>query len=72
MEHPDEFLGHSCSSHTYMLNNNIVYTALSRAEKNVYHFGDIKTINFAMSKSDNKKRQTWLADLLNNDRKEIE
>ena len=54
-----------------MLNNNIVYTALSRAEKNVYHFGDIKTINYAMSKSDNKKRQTWLADLLNNDRKEI-
>lgn len=58
-----------CSAHTYMLNNNIVYTALSRAEKNAYHFGDVKTINYAMSKSDNKKRQTWLGDLLNGNMK---
>lgn len=55
----------SCSSaHTYMLNNNIIYTALSRAEEKVYMFGDVRTINTAMSKSDNKQRITWLGILL--------
>lgn len=53
-----------CSAHTYMLNNNIIYTALSRAEEKVYMFGDVKTINMAMAKSDNKQRVTWLGILL--------
>ena len=52
------------SSHIYMLNNNLIYTALSRAEKVVYHLSDIKTIKIAMNKSDNKKRISWLGDLL--------
>lgn len=52
------------SSHIFFLNNNIVYTAISRAEKMVYHFSDERTLNAAIKKSDNKKRQTMLQQLL--------
>lgn len=52
------------SSHMFMLSNNIVYTALSRAEKMVFHFSDAKTLNVAMKKSDSEKRQTMLQKLL--------
>lgn len=54
------------SSHMYMLTNNIVYTAISRAEERVYHFSDAKTLNIAMKKTDSIKRNTWLSDLLGN------
>ena len=52
------------SSHIFFLSNNIVYTAISRAEERVYHFSDVKTINTAMSKSDSNKRNTFLGDIL--------
>jgi exodeoxyribonuclease V alpha subunit len=52
------------SSHTYFLSNNIIYTAISRAEEKVFHFSDIKTINTAMNKSDSNKRKTFLGDML--------
>ena len=54
------------SSHVFMLSNNMLYTAISRAEKYVFHFSDEHTINVAMKKSDSEKRQTMLQDLLNN------
>lgn len=53
------------SSHIFFLSNNIVYTAISRAEERVYHFSDVKTINTAMNKSDSDKRNTFLGDMLN-------
>ena len=52
------------SSHIFFLTNNIVYTAISRAEEKVYHFSDVKTINTAMNKSDSDKRNTFLGDML--------
>lgn len=52
------------SSHIYFLNNNMLYTAVSRAEKYVFHFSDEHTINAAMRKSDSEKRQTMLKGLL--------
>lgn len=52
------------SSHMFFLSNNIVYTAISRAEETVYHFSDVKTINTAMNKSDSNKRNTFLGDML--------
>ena len=52
------------SSHIFFLSNNIIYTAISRAEKIVFHFGDAKTINSAMNKSDVENRQTFLGDIL--------
>lgn len=53
------------SSHIFFLSNNIVYTAISRAEEKVFHFSDVKTINNAMNKSDSNKRNTFLGDMLN-------
>lgn len=52
------------SSHIFFLSNNIIYTAISRAEQSVYHFSDVKTINTAMNKSDGNKRDTFLGDML--------
>lgn len=52
------------SSHMFFLSNNIIYTAISRAEKKVFHFSDVKTINTAMNKSDSNKRITFLGDML--------
>ena len=52
------------SSHVFMLSNNMLYTAISRAEKYVFHFSDEHTINIAMKKSDSEKRQTMLGNLL--------
>ena len=52
------------SSHIFFLSNNMLYTAISRAEKVVYHFSDEHTINVAMRKSDSEKRQTMLQELL--------
>lgn len=54
------------SAHIFMLNNNIVYTAISRAEQTVFHLSDMKTLNIAMSKSDSGKRHTMLEKLLQN------
>lgn len=53
------------SSHIFFLSNNIMYTAISRAEERVYHFSDVKTINTAMNKSDSDKRNTFLSHMLN-------
>lgn len=53
------------SSHIFFLSNNIVYTAISRAEEKVFHFSDVKTINTAMNKSDSNKRNTFLGNMLN-------
>lgn len=52
------------SSHIFFLSNNIIYTAISRAEEKVYHFSDVKTINTAMNKSDSNKRYTFLGEML--------
>ena len=52
------------SSHIFFLSNNIMYTAISRAEERVYHFSDVKTINTAMNKSDSNKRYTFLGEML--------
>lgn len=52
------------SSHIFFLSNNIVYTAISRAEQKVFHFSDVKTINTAMNKSDSDKRNTFLGEML--------
>ena len=52
------------SSHIFFLSNNIIYTAISRAEERVFHFSDVKTINTAIDKSDSDKRNTFLGDML--------
>lgn len=48
------------SSAAWQLNANMVYTAVSRASKNVHVIGDFKTINRALKKFDNFNRQTLI------------
>lgn len=52
------------AAHTYMLTRNLIYVALTRAKSKVYHYGDIKTVNRALKKSDNLSRKTFLENLL--------
>lgn len=51
-------------SHAFMLNNNMLYVALTRAKKKCYHIGEIKTINQAIYKKENLKRNTFMKKLL--------
>ena len=51
-------------SHTYMLNNNLIYTALTRMKKRCYHLGTIQTINRAVMKKANYQRNTFMEQLL--------
>ena len=50
--------------HTYFLNSNLVYVALTRTQEKCYHIGNEKTVNIAIKKSENLKRKTFLFDLL--------
>ena len=53
------------SSHTYMLNSNIIYVGLTRMQEKVFHIGDINTVNRAVLKKENFERDTWLKELKN-------
>lgn len=48
------------SSHTYMLNSNLLYVGLTRMQEKVFHIGDLKTVNNAVLKKENLERNTWL------------
>lgn len=56
-------------AHTYMLNSNIMYVAVTRARSQCYHFGEIDTVNLALTKKENYNRKTLLKHFLVNDRK---
>ena len=51
-------------SHTFILNNNLIYTGLTRMKKKCYHLGTLQTINIAVKKKANLIRKTFTADLL--------
>lgn len=52
------------SSHTYMLNSNLIYVGLTRMKEICYHIGDKKTINYAVRKKANFQRNTFMQELL--------
>lgn len=52
------------TSHSYFLNKNLLYTALSRTKLKCYHVGNYLTVNSALKKSMNVKRNTMLSDVL--------
>lgn len=56
----------SPSAHTYMLNSNLLYVALTRTKKMCYHIGDSITVNRAVKKKENFDRNTFLKELLKN------
>lgn len=52
-------------SHTFMLNSNLLYVALTRSKKRCYHLGGLNTVNNAIRKKANLNRHTFMQDLLN-------
>lgn len=52
------------SAHTYMLNSNLIYVGISRTKQNCYHLGSIGTLNTAIKKKANLKRNTYMQELL--------
>ena len=51
-------------SHTFMLNSNLLYVALTRSKKKCYHLGGLNTVNNAIHKKANLERNTFMQDLL--------
>ena len=51
-------------AHTFMLNSNIIYVALTRMKEKCYHIGNVKTVNIAVKKKENCSRLTFMQGLL--------
>jgi len=51
-------------AHTFMLNSNLLYVAVTRAKERCYLITDLNTYNKAIKKKENFDRKTWLCDLL--------
>jgi len=51
-------------SHTFMLNSNLLYTALTRTKKKCFHLGGLSTVNIAIGKKANLERHTFMQQLL--------
>jgi exodeoxyribonuclease V alpha subunit len=52
------------STHTYMLNSNLLYVAYTRAKERCFNIGNPKTIALAVKKKQNLSRETFLQDLI--------
>lgn len=51
-------------SHMSLLSRNLLYTAVSRAQKELVVIGDIDTINQALTVQEEKERNTWLKEII--------
>lgn len=51
-------------SDIFMLNSNLLYTAISRTKNKCYHFGQISAVNMAIKKKANLSRQTFMQELM--------
>lgn len=54
----------SPTSHKFFTKRNLLYVAVTRARKKVFHVGDVGTVNYALKQSENILRNTFLYDLL--------
>ena len=52
------------STHTYMLNSNLLYVAFTRAKERCFNIGNPKTIAVAVKKKQNLSRETFLQDII--------
>lgn len=52
------------SSHSYMLNSNLIYVGLTRMKNNLYHLGDSNAINRSVKKKENLVRNTFMCHFL--------
>jgi RecD/TraA family predicted helicase len=51
-------------SHKFFLNRNLLYVMYTRTKEFIYNIGTVDTIESALKKSENLKRQTYLKELL--------
>lgn len=51
-------------SDIFMLNSNLLYTAVSRTKNRCYHLGSIDAVNMAVKKKANLSRQTFMQELM--------
>jgi RecD/TraA family predicted helicase len=51
-------------THKFFLNRNLLYVMYTRTKKFIYNIGTVDTIESALKKSENLKRQTYLSELL--------
>ena len=56
-------------SHKFFTKRNLLYVAVTRARNKVIHIGDIGTINYALKQSETIMRNTFLYDLLKDNKK---
>lgn len=52
------------STHTYMLNSNLLYVSYTRAKERCFNIGNPKTIAIAVKKKQNLSRETFLQDII--------
>ena len=52
------------STHTYMLNSNLLYVAFTRAKEKCFNIGNPKTIAVAIKKKQNLSRETFLQNII--------
>ena len=52
------------STHTYMLNSNLLYVAYTRAKERCFNIGNPKTVAIAVRKKQNLSRETFLQDII--------
>lgn len=55
-------------SHSFMLNSNILYVALTRMKKHCFHLGTLQIVNIAVKKKANLERNTFMQELLKADK----
>lgn len=53
-------------AHTYFINRNLLYTAVTRTKKQCYHFTNKNIIKSSLKKSVSKERLTFLREMLQN------
>jgi exodeoxyribonuclease V alpha subunit len=51
-------------AHTFALNSNLLYVGISRAKKQCYHIGEVRTVEHALKKKENFQRHTMLQTFL--------
>lgn len=52
------------SCHNYMMNSNLLYVGITRTKEKCFHIGNKNTVNKAVKKKENFKRNTFLLDIL--------
>ena len=55
----------SPKAHTYMLNSNLMYVAVTRTKQMCIHIGGINTVNYCVTKKEDYTRATMLNEILN-------